>query len=103
MPRLCDWVLGLEDGESQVTIDLPIGLAAAVLLHLLGVVINEAGFGKVAWEMLFVGGSAVTETLMITFVELVGTSHCCCTLLAPRFSWYHLYELRSSSRAMCRS
>ena len=65
----------------------PIALAAAFLLHLLRVRVNVAGLGEIAREMLFGSSSAVSESDVITVVELVGAGHCVGGGLAVSLSW----------------
>lgn len=55
---------------------VPIALATAVLLHLLGVHVGMAMLGKEARQMLRGGSSAFSETLMVPVIGLVGASHC---------------------------
>ena len=55
---------------------IPIAPATPVLLDLLGVGVRVAALGKEAREVLRGSGGAVSETLVITVVGLVGASHC---------------------------
>lgn len=54
---------------------LPVAFASTVLLGLLGILTSMAMFGKEAREMLLGRGSAISKTLVVLVVELVGTSH----------------------------
>lgn len=60
--------------SGRVHDDIPIGLPTAVLLGLLGVLARVTVFGKVTRQMLFGGGSAVSQAGMILVVVLDGVS-----------------------------
>jgi len=51
--------------------NLPVALAGTLLLDVLGVDIDSAAFGKVAWEMLFWRSGAVGESDVISSVCFV--------------------------------
>ena len=55
--------------------NLPIPFAGTFLLGLFGISIGIARLGKIAREMIFWSSTAVSQTSVITIVELVGTSH----------------------------
>ena len=55
--------------------DIPVAFPAALLLYLLRIGIDMTGLGKIAREMLFSGGSAVSKADVVAVVLLVGTSH----------------------------
>ena len=66
----------VEAGRSGKLEDSPIAFAAALLLGVGGVLAGVAGFGEVAWEMLFWGRGAVGEADVVAVVALVSASHC---------------------------
>jgi hypothetical protein len=55
--------------------NVPIALAPAILLSLLGIGIDVAGLGKIAREMLHWTGGAISETGVVTVIGLVGACH----------------------------
>ena len=55
--------------------NIPIALAAAILLDLLGVDIEMTRLGKEAGQMFSGTGGAGGEALVVTVVCLVGASH----------------------------
>lgn len=56
--------------------NVPVGLAAAVLLCLLWVLASVTVLGEETREMLLGCGGAVRQTLVVLVVELVRASHC---------------------------
>jgi hypothetical protein len=56
--------------------DLPVALAAALLLGVAGVVASVAGLAEVAREVLLRSGGAVGKANVVTVGSLVGASHC---------------------------
>lgn len=55
---------------------LPIALAAALLLHTLGVSVDVARLGEVTRETFFSSGGTISDSTVVTIVGLVATSHC---------------------------
>jgi hypothetical protein len=55
--------------------NLPSTFTSTILLGLLGIGINEAGFGEVAWEMLGCLCGAVGEAGVVSVVVFVCLSH----------------------------
>jgi hypothetical protein len=56
--------------------DIPVTLASALLLDLLRVLIDMTGLCKEARQMLFWESCPISETGMVTVIELVRASHC---------------------------
>lgn len=55
--------------------NLPIALAATVLLIRSWIDAGVAALGEVAWEMLLWGGGAIGKASVVTVGSLVGASH----------------------------
>lgn len=55
---------------------MPIALAAAVLLDLLGIDVGVAVLGEEAREVLDGDGGALSDALVVTVVGLVRAGHC---------------------------
>jgi hypothetical protein len=56
-------------------VDLPIAFATTFLLDLLWIHVNVTRFGKVAWEVVFRGCSAISEAAVVAIIVLLSTSH----------------------------
>ena len=54
---------------------VPVALAAALLLHALGVSIDIARLGEVARETFFGGSRAISDSTVVAVVGLVAASH----------------------------
>jgi len=57
------------------TVATPVSFAATFLLDLLGICVGVARLGKVAREVVFWTGGAISETAMVAVVVLLGAGH----------------------------
>jgi hypothetical protein len=74
-------------------LDLPVAFASTFLLDLLWIFANMTRFGKVAWKVVFRGGSTIGEAAVVTIVVLLGASH-----------WYEgTSQLRKRQIDICRA
>jgi len=56
--------------------NVPVALAATLLLHTLGVGVDIARFGEVARETFFSSSGTISDGTVVAVVSLVAASHC---------------------------
>ena len=71
--------------ERNVGVNEPIAFSSTLLLGLLWISSNVAGFGEVAGKVSFWLRGTVSKADVVTVIEFVGTSHCS-NMLAKRQS-----------------